>query len=185
MVGIKENKQKKSTSGSVYYFLKISFVCAVLAALCLNGYSYSAFISPLDESKSKSCDDASTNDQGVLFNLPPSVKDIVINIGSNTDPIMPTKEMGPCAVAIAVEPVAGHEIPKHRQLHVLHAAVAPKPGVMSMTMYNRRGSLPVLPQRRRTIGGIQEGTGGNFVWYPSSPCRPFSMPFHRRQRSDS
>ena len=52
---------------------------------------------------------------------------------------MPTKEMGPCAVAIAVEPVAGHEIPKHRQLHVLHAAVAPKPGVVSMTMYNRRG----------------------------------------------
>lgn len=75
-----------------------------------------------------------------LLDLSPSVKDVVINIGSYIDPIMPTKEMGPCAHAIAVEPIVGDKIPPHRQLSVIHAAVSDQPGVSSMKIYNNAAS---------------------------------------------
>ena len=39
-----------------------------------------------------------------LLDIPSSVKEIVINVGSNLDPLLPSKEMGPCAHTIAIEP---------------------------------------------------------------------------------
>lgn len=75
-----------------------------------------------------------------LLDLPLSVKDVAINVGSNIDPIMlADKKYGPCAHNIAVEPIVGYKIPFHRQLSVLPAAVSSMPGVMSMRIYNENG----------------------------------------------
>ncbi|KAL7531440.1 hypothetical protein ACHAWF_003768 [Thalassiosira exigua] len=70
------------------------------------------------------------------IDIPPSAKEIVINVGSNLDPIMPSRRMGPCARAIAVEPIVACHIPKHPQLHVLPAAMSSDPGVTTMRTYN-------------------------------------------------
>ena len=58
-----------------------------------------------------------------LLDFSPSTKEVVVNVGSNLDPIMPSKEMGPCAHAIAIEPIVGCEIPPHPQLSIIPAAV--------------------------------------------------------------
>ena len=59
-----------------------------------------------------------------LLDIPSSVKEIVINVGSNLDPLLPSKEMGPCAHTIAIEPIVGCKIPEHRQLSVINAAIS-------------------------------------------------------------
>ena len=67
----------------------------------------------------------STDDPPIsIFDIAPSVKEIVINVGSNLDPIMPAQTMGPCAHAIAIEPIVGCKIPSHPQLSVINAAVS-------------------------------------------------------------
>ncbi len=75
----------------------------------------------------------------VFLDLPLSVKEIVINVGSNLDPIMPAYTMGPCALSIAIEPIVGCQIMNHRQLSVLNAAVSDKSGVASMIRNNVNG----------------------------------------------
>lgn len=71
-----------------------------------------------------------------VLDLPPSTKNVIINIGSHVDPIMPDEEFGPCARTIAVEPIVSCKIPPHSQLNVIPAAVADKAGVMTMRTYN-------------------------------------------------
>lgn len=71
--------------------------------------------------------------------FPTSVKNIIINIGSNLDPIMPHPSLGPCARTIAVEPIVGCQIQSHPQLDVLHAAVAASQGVSTMKVYSFHG----------------------------------------------
>mmetsp|Transcript_7738 Transcript_7738/g.28062 ORF Transcript_7738/g.28062 Transcript_7738/m.28062 type:complete len:329 (+) Transcript_7738:204-1190(+) len=73
------------------------------------------------------------------FDFPPGTTSVVINVGSNLGPIMPTREMGPCARGVAVEPVVACSIPPHPQLHVLPAAVSAVPGVTSMRIMNSNG----------------------------------------------
>ena len=72
----------------------------------------------------------------ILLDIPKSTKEIVINVGTSVDPILPSPEMGPCAKCIAVEPIVGHNIPQHTQVSVVHAAVSEQSGVMSMNVYN-------------------------------------------------
>mmetsp|Transcript_50693 Transcript_50693/g.108019 ORF Transcript_50693/g.108019 Transcript_50693/m.108019 type:complete len:322 (+) Transcript_50693:166-1131(+) len=72
----------------------------------------------------------------ILLDIPKSTKEVVINVGTSIDPILPAPEMGPCAKCIAVEPIVGHNIQQHKQLSVVHAAVSEKAGVVSMNVYN-------------------------------------------------
>ena len=72
----------------------------------------------------------------VFLDLPLSVKEIIINVGSNLDPIMPAYTTGPCALSIAIEPIVGCKIRNHCQLSVLNAAVSDKLGVASMIKNN-------------------------------------------------
>jgi len=75
-----------------------------------------------------------------LLDLSPSTKDVVINIGSNQDHIIPaTKELGPCACVITIVAVVGCQIPPHPQLNVISADIAGESGVMSMRVYNHNG----------------------------------------------
>jgi len=79
-----------------------------------------------------------------ILDLPPSVKTVVINIGSNVDPILPQKEDGPCAISIAFEPIVGHLIKLHPQLYVINAAVSSDHGLAGMRFYNDNGASSSL-----------------------------------------
>ena len=73
----------------------------------------------------------------VVLDLPPSVKEIVLNIGSNKDPILPRAASGPCAVTLAFEPVIPELIPEHPQ--ILPEAVSDSSSLATMYKYNRDG----------------------------------------------
>lgn len=74
-----------------------------------------------------------------FLDFSPKVKTVVINVGSNLDPILPRKEDGPCAKSIAFEPMVGCQIEEHPQLNVVHAAVSSNSGLTGMRFYNRNG----------------------------------------------
>jgi len=88
-------------------------------------------------------DDATTTTTSLL-NISPHVKQIVINVGTSIDPVLPAESMGPCARSIAIEPIVGHRIPPHPQVDVVHAAVSGHPGVASMNVYNEGGQSSSL-----------------------------------------
>jgi hypothetical protein len=66
------------------------------------------------------------------------VSSIIINIGSNLDPIVP---LNPCSVAIALEPVVASQIPPHPGLFVVPAAVTGNSPVnlAPIHLYNKDG----------------------------------------------
>ena len=65
---------------------------------------------------------------------------IIMNIGSNLDPIIPRPSDDPCTVSIAFEPIVSHLIPKHPALHVIPAAVTgDSNGWSAMNIYNKDG----------------------------------------------
>lgn len=64
---------------------------------------------------------------------------IILNIGSNLDPIVPRPMDDPCTVSLAFEPIVGHQIPPHPALHVIHAAVSYEGGWSAMNLYNKDG----------------------------------------------
>jgi hypothetical protein len=69
---------------------------------------------------------------------------IILNIGSNVDPIVPRSTDDPCTVALAFEPVVSHLIRPHPALHVIPAAVTGEGGWASMYMYNTKGASSSL-----------------------------------------
>eukprot|EP00557_Chaetoceros_sp_GSL56_P009591 CAMPEP_0176495046 /NCGR_PEP_ID=MMETSP0200_2-20121128/10440_1 /TAXON_ID=947934 /ORGANISM="Chaetoceros sp., Strain GSL56" /LENGTH=445 /DNA_ID=CAMNT_0017892883 /DNA_START=95 /DNA_END=1433 /DNA_ORIENTATION=+ len=73
---------------------------------------------------------------------------IILNIGSNLDPIVPRPKDDPCTVAMAMafEPIEGHQIPPHPALHVIHAAVSYDSGWSAMNLYNKDGRSSSLNQ---------------------------------------
>ena len=79
------------------------------------------------------------NNEVSKIELPLAVKDLIINIGSNLDPILPDPSLGPCARTIAVEPIVGCKIIPHPQLDVLNAAIAGSPSIATMKIYNSNG----------------------------------------------
>lgn len=73
------------------------------------------------------------------LDLPPSTKDVVLNIGSNKDPILPQSRSGPCAMTIAFEPMIPELVPAHPQVMVVPAAVSDSASLATMYKYNRDG----------------------------------------------
>ena len=71
--------------------------------------------------------------------LPSQISEVFLNIGSNLDPILPPTDSGDKALTIAFEPIVGCKIPPHKQLMVVHAAVAATSGLTSMFLYNEHG----------------------------------------------
>jgi len=138
----------------VFFFLGILFAFSTM------GGSFCLF----SESTSKSPLILSGQEEGAtapLLGFSPSTKDVVINIGSNLDPIMPAKELGPCARAIAIEPVVGCQIPPHPQLNIISAAVAGESGVMSMRIYNHNGVSSSLAKPAQEDFWNKGGKGDN------------------------
>lgn len=66
---------------------------------------------------------------------------VIINIGSNVDPILPRPIDGPCTTAIAFEPIAYTFIPPHPALRVVPAAVTGgnRGAIAAMHTYNKKG----------------------------------------------
>ena len=97
---------------------------------------------PNTNNEDSSSSSGTTSTSFPVIDYPKSVRHVVINIGSNLDPLMPDpKKLGPCARAIAVEPIVGCKIKSHPQLDVIHAAIGGggTHGVASMRMYNTDG----------------------------------------------
>jgi len=80
------------------------------------------------------------------------VSSVVLNIGSNLDPILPKESAGPCAISIAFEPIVPHLIREHPQLYVVPAAIVSTSGggVASMYIYNQDGVSSSLSKSATT-----------------------------------
>lgn len=74
---------------------------------------------------------------GVLH-LPGNTSRVIMNIGSNIDPVLPPHD-DPLTIAIAFEPVVGCLIKKHPRLYVVPAAVSAKGAWATMGVYNSHG----------------------------------------------
>ena len=77
--------------------------------------------------------------QALVLELPPGTTSVILNIGSNIDPIIPHPSDGPCAMAIAFEPIVPCQVPTHPQLQVVPAAIGSFHGLATMTVMNEVG----------------------------------------------
>lgn len=73
-----------------------------------------------------------------LIELPNGTSKVIINIGSNVDPIIP-KAGEIHTHSLAFEPVVSHLIPSHIQLSVISAAVGRESGLSTIHVYNENG----------------------------------------------
>jgi FkbM family methyltransferase len=83
-------------------------------------------------------------EQHSFLDLPPFATSIVLNIGSNRDPILPKQSAGPCALTIAFEPIFPELIPHHPQIFVVPAAVSDTASLATMYAYNNHGASSSL-----------------------------------------
>ena len=67
----------------------------------------------------------------MLLDLPATAKSVLLNIGSNRDPILPPAN-DTSVVAVAFEPMVPELIEPHERLFVVPAAVSAEPGIASM-----------------------------------------------------
>jgi hypothetical protein len=99
----------------------------------------------------------------VPLDLPPGTTNIVINIGANTNPILPRKADGPCALSIVFEPLVHSQIELHPQLMVIPAAVSARTsGIATMYDYGRNSvSSSLLHAAKASFwnGGLRGGQG--------------------------
>jgi hypothetical protein len=98
---------------------------------------------------------------------------IILDIGSSIDPIMPRKSDGPCAVAIAFEPVRPHKITPHPQLHVIPAAVTGLSGasLTKMFVYNNGISSSLSKVSLKADWNSRRNSDGDVKLVPSIPLK--------------
>lgn len=75
---------------------------------------------------------------GMKISLPYGTKKVIINIGSNVEPIVP-REGDFSTHALAFEPIVSELIQPHPQLTVIPAAVSDASGLQTMRVHNERG----------------------------------------------
>jgi len=92
----------------------------------------------------KSEPSGSISDDLPSMELPGHISEVFLNIGSNLDPILPPVDSGDKGLTIAFEPIVGCKIKPHKQLMVVHAAVAANAGLSSMFLYNQNGESSSL-----------------------------------------
>jgi Methyltransferase FkbM domain len=98
------------------------------------------------------------------LDLPPGTTKVILNIGSNIDPILPRIADGPCAISIAFEPLVYSLIDYHPQLYVIPSAVtSDTTGVSTMYDYGRKSVSSSLLKAIRPAkwnGGLTGEKGG-------------------------
>ena len=70
-----------------------------------------------------------------LSELPPWTEQVIIDVGANTDPILPALSDS-ATLTLAFEPVVHNEIRPSKQLMVVPAAVASADGLRTMGLYH-------------------------------------------------
>ena len=95
----------------------------------------------------------------VLFDLPASIRFVLLNIGCNTDPIAPPANDSSVAT-IAFEPMVPHKIQPQPRLFVVPAAIASEPGLATMAplLGGQASSLAPIADRhlKRMIQSAEE-----------------------------
>ncbi|KAL1523882.1 hypothetical protein AB1Y20_018801 [Prymnesium parvum] len=71
----------------------------------------------------------------VLKDLPANAKRLLLNIGSNVNPILPPDD-DEAVITVAFEPVVFSQITPHKRLYVVPAAVSNESGLTTMVAYN-------------------------------------------------
>lgn len=100
----------------------------------------------------KSCVTLRTAQNGktqMKISLPVGTKKVIINIGSNIDPIVP-REGDFSTHSLAFEPVVSELIQPHPQLSIIPAAVSDASGLLTMNMYNTKGGSLSLAKASST-----------------------------------
>lgn len=135
-------RQLRSTSRTIL-FISIVLLFATL-------HHQREFFSNLQDSSTGDWDSSSTKSSRFLdLGLPNGTK-ILLNFGSNLDPIIPRPEDDDeCTVTIAFEPIVHNAIPSHPAVYVVPIAVADYDGLAMMNVYNTDGvssslSTPVM-----------------------------------------
>ena len=73
-----------------------------------------------------------------MLALPEGVHRVVVDIGANIDPILPSEAQRGSMLTLAFEPITFDRIrPRPGLLHVVPSAVAATDGVATMRMYNK------------------------------------------------
>lgn len=113
---------------------KNRFVCVPVVVLTIiAGYFFGSYINRKGEKSSSKIVKLSS-----LIELPAGTSKVIINIGSNLDPILP-RSWENNTHSIAIEPVVGDLILSHPQLSVVKAAVDSSSGLATMHVYNDYG----------------------------------------------
>ena len=135
-------------------------VISLIFGLCVFNSSAPSATQLLDVLKTT----ASTSSSSSTLNLPPATKKVVLNIGTNVDPILPQKRDGPCALTIAFEPIVPEQIPKHPQIMVVPAAVSDRSSLSTMYVYNKNAVSSSLSQANQKS------------WWNENPGEPRIVP---------
>ena len=70
--------------------------------------------------------------------VPPGTKNVLLNVGSNLQPVRPPPD-DPTTIVVAFEPIVGCRITPSPRLFVVHAAVAANDTLSTMTVLNKDG----------------------------------------------
>lgn len=116
-----------------------------------------------------------------LLNFPPEIDRVIINIGSNLQPVLPPA-YDIHSVAIAYEPIVGHNITPSPNLFVVHAAVGGQASISMMRSYNRNGESSSLSTPSQRAAWNQGANMGGMHIVPVLPMRLVlaSLPPHIR-----
>ena len=94
--------------------------------------------------------------------LPKGIDTLIINIGSNLQPLLPPDDE-PSTAAIAVEPIVHCNISRHPRLFVLPIAIAAGNGLAKMEMHNVDSVSSSLVQPVNSVLSLMKEAGKDFV----------------------
>jgi len=87
------------------------------------------------------------------LSLPAGISSVIIDIGANTDPLLPRPEDTGSTLTLAFEPITFDKIrPAPGRLQVIRAAVSDRAGNATMTLYNARDRMQSSSLSASTTG---------------------------------
>ena len=154
--------------------LLLALVCILLAREAASfaharyfGHTVTLPACPTSHYSSGASSNASTS--SVLFKFPPTVRRIIVNVGSNVAPPVPKEDD---IAVIAVEPMlpTAWAIPKHERVYVITAAIAGTAGFANFFSYNFNGESSSLTEM------AQEDKGKSTGWWAADSLREKGYP---------
>lgn len=94
-----------------------------------------------------------------LLHLPNEIKTVIVNIGSNLDPLLPPED-DPTVAAIAFEPIVSCNISHHPRLYVVPAAVSSEDGMALMNVAHQHGVSSSLYEPTKKVHAMLSANTG-------------------------